>query len=244
MRVLGVIGGLGPMATAFFMQMVIEMTQADTDQEHIGMIVYDCPSIPDRTSYILGKSHKNPETPMIAIGRKLAADGADLIAIPCVTAGYFYETLTKEIEVPIINVIEETVQYLVGQQIEAVGLMATDGTIQCGLFQKSLHQRGIRVVLPTEHAQRDVMHLIYRDVKATKPVEMNRFRRVTAELRREGAQVILLGCTELSMIRKDEQIGAGYLDVMQVLAKCSVERCGILKKEYRQLITSGSRKQE
>ncbi len=82
------------------------------------------------------------------------------------------------------------------------------------------------------------MHLIYEDVKATKPAEMDRFARVSCQLREKGAQVIVLGCTELSMIRRDEQIGAGYLDVMQLLAKCSVEACGTLKKEYRQLITT------
>ena len=60
MRTLGVIGGLGPMATAFFMQMVIEMTEADRDQEHIEMLIHNCPSIPDRTSYIVGTSQENP----------------------------------------------------------------------------------------------------------------------------------------------------------------------------------------
>ncbi len=90
MHMLGVIGGLGPMATAFFMQMAIEMTEAGTDQEHIEMIVYNCPSIPDRTSYIVGQSGENPGIPMAEAGRKLAAFGAEIIAIPCVTANYFY----------------------------------------------------------------------------------------------------------------------------------------------------------
>lgn len=238
MHTLGVIGGLGPMATAFFMQMVIEMTEAETDQEHIEMIIYNCPSIPDRTSFILGLSDKDPGKPMEAIGKKLVADGAETIAVPCVTANYFYEELSREIPVPIINLIEETAKYLEEQNISMVGLMATDGTVKSGLFQKALQMRGIQTVLPEEDAQRDVMHLIYQNVKATKPIEMDRFERVSTELRRGGSQVIILGCTELSMIRRDEQVGAGYLDAMQVLAKCSVERCGILKKEYQQLITT------
>lgn len=237
MHTLGVIGGLGPMATAFFMQMVIEMTEAETDQEHIEMLIHNCPSIPDRTSYIVGQSDENPEKPMIDIGKRLADNGAEVIAIPCITAGYFYEQLSREIPVPIINIIEETARYLKERNIETVGLMATDGTIQCELFQKELQEQGIEVVLPDEGGQKDVMHLIYRNVKATKPIEMDRFERVSDKLRSRGAQVIILGCTELSMIRRDEEIGAGYLDVMQVLAKCSVEQCGSLKKEYQQLIT-------
>lgn len=237
MHTLGVIGGLGPMATAFFMQMVIEMTDAATDQEHIEMLIYNCPSIPDRTGYIVGESNENPEKPMADIGKKLAANGAEVIAIPCITAHYFYKGLSGKIPVPIINLIEETVKYLEEQKISVVGLMATDGTVKSGLFQKALQARGFKVVLPTEDAQKDVMHLIYKNVKAAKPVEMNRFEHVSAELRGNGSQVILLGCTELSTIRRDKQIGSGYLDAMQVLAKCAVERCGILKKEYQQLIT-------
>lgn len=238
MHILGVIGGLGPMATAYFMQMVTEMTDADTDQQHIEMMIYNCPSIPDRTRYIIGESDENPCDAMIAVGNRLVDNGVDVIAIPCITANYFYEQLSKVLHVPIINAVEEAAQYLLEQNIEAVGIMATDGTIQSGLFQKALQKRNIRVILPQEEGQRDVMHLIYQNVKATKPIEMDRFERVSKELRDAGAQVIILGCTELSMIRRDEKIGAGYLDAMQILAKCSVELCGKLKEEYMNLITT------
>lgn len=225
------------MATAFFMEMVIEMTRAETDQEHIEMLIHNCPSIPDRTSYILKKSREDPGVPMAVIGRKLAEYGADVIAIPCVTANYFCRKLSDEIPVPIINIITETVRYLVQKQIRRVGLMATDGTVQSGLFQKALDRESIETVLPEESGQQDVMHLIYQNVKATRPVEMDRFQRVSRQLREKGAQVILLGCTELSMIRRDERIGPGYLDAMQVLARASVERCGVLKEQYQNLIT-------
>lgn len=240
MKVLGVIGGLGPMATAFFMQMVIEMTKADTDQEHIEMLIHNCPSIPDRTSYILGKSEENPLEQMVQVGRKLAKNGVQVIAIPCITANYFYRELCEQIPVPIINIIDEVARYLKQEGITRVGLMATDGTIQSGLFQQALQDAQIELVVPGEERQADVMHLIYKNVKATRPVEMNRFREVSKELRDKGAQVIILGCTELSMIRRDEVIGEGYLDAMQVLAKAAVEACSELKPEYQQLITGES----
>lgn len=237
MRKLGVIGGLGPMATAFFMQMVIEMTEASADQQHIEMLIHNCPSIPDRTGYILGKSSEDPCPAMAAVGRNLAANGAEIIAIPCVTANYFYEELAGAIPVPLINIIEETAKYLSERGVRTAGLMATDGTVRSRLFQKALEDAGITVILPEEDGQRDVMHLIYENVKASKPAEMDRFARVTAQLRGAGAEVIILGCTELSMIRRDHRIGGGYLDAMQLLAKCSVEQCGTLKKEYKELIT-------
>lgn len=68
---LGIIGGLGPMATAYFMELLINMTDAKCDQDHLEMIIYNCPSIPDRTAYILGKSNANPVVPIIKIGKKL-----------------------------------------------------------------------------------------------------------------------------------------------------------------------------
>lgn len=238
MKKLGVIGGLGPMATAFFMQMVIEMTDARTDQEHIEMLIHNCPWIPDRTSYILGRSSENPCIPMAEIGKKLAADGAELIAIPCITANYFFDELAKQIGVPVIHSIRESVSYLRARGVKTVGVMATDGTIQSGLFDAALHEAGIGGIIPSPEMQRYVMDLIYEDVKAGRPIEMDKFHAVSEELKNNGAEVILLGCTELSMIRRDEQIGAGYLDVMQVLAKCSVELCGKLKQEYKEIITA------
>lgn len=234
---LGIIGGLGPMATAYFMQLVIQMTQADVDQDHIEMIIYNCPSIPDRTRYILGKSDLNPLIPMIETGKALAAAGVGTIAIPCITAHYFHDELEKEIGVPIIHGILETADYLHGRGYRRVGVMATDGTVESGLFTREFGKKGMECLYPSFEGQVCVMELIYDDVKAGKPADMDKFRRVADELFAAGAEVILLGCTELSLIKRDQPVGAGFLDVMEVLAKCSVERYGILKREYQELIT-------
>lgn len=87
---LGVIGGLGPLATACFLEMVTKMTDASCDQEHLEMIIYSAPGIPDRTAYILGRSPDSPVKPMIEIGRKLAREQVSCIAVPCMTAHYLY----------------------------------------------------------------------------------------------------------------------------------------------------------
>ena len=237
MKKLGVIGGLGPMATAFFMQMVIEMTDAEIDQNHIEMLIHNCPSIPDRTNYILGKSNDNPGPRMIEVGKVLADAGSQVIAIPCVTANYFYDELTEKIPAEVINTIKETADYLREKGINKVGLMATDGTVQSGLFNAEFEKSGIELIVPGERAQKYVMDIIYNNVKAGKVIDMDEFEFVSVELRGKGAQVILLGCTELSMARRDENIGPGYLDVMQVLARTSVIKCGLLKEEYTDIIT-------
>ena len=119
MKTLGVIGGLGPMATAYFMQLVIEMTDAVTDQEHIPMIIYNCPQIPDRTGYLLGKSKENPGPQIIACGRKIAEAGAELIAIPCITAHALYPEIEKEMNIPVLHIIRETAAYLKKEGIQA-----------------------------------------------------------------------------------------------------------------------------
>ncbi|MCM1185173.1 MAG: amino acid racemase [Lachnoclostridium sp.] len=237
MKKLGVIGGLGPMATAYFLQLVIQMSDAKTDQEHIETIIHSRPQIPDRTRYILGLSRDNPMPLMAQVGKGLVRQGAEMIAIPCITAHFFQKQLEKEIGVPIVNAIEETALYLEAAGIDKAGILATDGTIQSGLFQKALEKHEIRCILPDEKGQKQVMHLIYEDIKSGNPIELSLFEEVSGQLFREGAQAVLLACTELSLIKRDYGVGAGFLDVMEVLARKSVLSCGRLKKEYEQLVT-------
>ena len=235
---LGVIGGLGPIATAHFMELIIRMTEAATDQEHLDMIIYNRPSIPDRTGYILDQTKPNPLPEMIRVGNALARQGAKLIAIPCMTAHYFHRELTRYIEAPIVHAIHEVAAHLKKHGVTRAGIMATDGSIRSGLFQRELQKHGIEPIIPGEKGQKCVMSVIYDDVKANKPAEMDKFRFASSELREKGAQAIILGCTELSLVKRDCDIGAGYLDAMEVLAQTCVLRCGgKLKEEYQELIS-------
>lgn len=237
-KTLGVIGGLGPIATAHFMELVINMTDAATDQAHLPVIVYNMPFIPDRTAYILDNTKENPLPKMLGIGKALQEQGADCIAVPCVTAHYFMDALEAGVNVPLINGVRETVAHLKENGIQKVGIMATDGTIQSGIFHKELEKQGLKPLAPSAKAQADVMHLIFNNVKAGKPAEMDRFLSAAEDLRSQGAQAIILGCTELSLIKRDHKIGAGFIDAMEVLARQSVLACGKpLKKEYDCLIT-------
>lgn len=238
MKRLGIIGGLGPMATAYFFQLIVEMTKAGTDQEHIEAVIYNCPSVPDRTQYILGKSDVSPVESLIAVGRQLVENHVDVLAMPCVTAHYFHKVLEDSIGMPLIHAVKETAKYLQAHGCKKAGIMATDGTVQMKIFSKELEQYGIESVYPGTKGQAKVMSLIYDCVKAGKPVDMSLFRQVSDELFQQGVQVIVLGCTELSMIKKSESVGAGYLDVTELLAKCCVESCGTLKDEYKEIITT------
>lgn len=237
--VLGVIGGLGPLATANFLEQVAKMTRADQEQDNIDMIVYNFPSIPDRTGYILGSNLRSPLPGLLWAGRELERQEVSVIAIPCVTAHFFYEDLSRELRKPIIHDIRETAVYLQNRGVSSVGILATEGTVMSGLFSQELLPLGIRPILPDAGLQQDVTHLIYRNIKAGNPPEMDRFQKVTESLRSRGAEVILLGCTELSVLARDRQLGPGFLDTTQILARESILRCGKhLKPEYENLITS------
>ena len=193
MKKLGILGGLGPMATAYFFQLIIEMTQAGTDQEHIESIIYNCPSIPDRTQFILGKSSRSPLPSMIEIGQKLACEGVSVIAVPCITAHYFHKELTNAISVPVIHGIVETASYLKQKNIKKAGIMATNGTVQTMLFSKEFEKKGIECIYPSTVCQSYVMELIYNNIKAGLTAEMDKFYAVSRELTSFGAEVILLG---------------------------------------------------
>lgn len=238
MKKLGVIGGLGPIATAYFYELIIRMTNARKDQEHMEMIIYSKPAIPDRTEYILGRSKDNPVYPMQEIGKALVDLGAEYIAIPCITAHYFYNMLSESIPAPLIHIVKETALHLKQHGIQRAGIMATEGTISSMLFQSELERIGITPMIPSKQKQDMVTHLIYHNVKANQPIEIDKFKLVAEELFSNGAEVIILGCTELSLIKRDFDIGAGYIDAMEVLAMRSIVLCEAeLKEEYQSLIT-------
>ena len=115
--------------------------------------------------------------------------------------------------------------------------MATDGTIQSGLFQKTFQNNGQQSVLPDEENQKKVMSIIYDNVKAGKAVDMEMFEEVSKNLFMQGAEVIILACTELSIVKRDYKLPAGYLDVLEVLALNAVKQCGNIREEYLELIT-------
>lgn len=236
MKKLGIIGGLGPMATAYFFELIVKMTEAKTDQQHIEILIHNCPSVPDRTEYIMGRSTQNPMDKMAEIGRRLASQ-VDVLAIPCITAHYFHQELEQAIGMPVLHAVKETAAYLKERGCRSVGVMATEATVEMDIFGRELAQYGIDCVYPDKEYQTLVMYLIYDNVKAGREPEEPVFNRIKEHLFGNGAEIILLGCTELSMLKKQNIAGSQVLDVMEVLAKCCVEQCGTLKETYRELIT-------
>ena len=225
-QTLGILGGLGPMATVYFYDMLVRHTKATCDQDHLDVIISSRASTPDRTSYILGQSTENPFDIMARDAQRLVTFGADVLAIPCNTAHYFYDRLNETISVPILNMVEETVLEAKARGCCRVGILATSGTVQTGTYSRMCERHVLEFVCPDEARQQDLMNVIYGDIKQGKRPDMARFFAVADSLKRQGCTRMILGCTELSIIKKDEQLDAFYIDSMSVLAKNAITTFG------------------
>lgn len=230
---LGVIGGLGPMATAYYMELITKMTKADCDQEHLDMIIYSSPSIPDRTGYLLGKSSENPLPELIKVGNALKEQGADVIALLCMTAHAFHQEMEMAIGVPIVHGVQEVAQRMKDSGVRRVGLLATDGAVATGIFQREFDALGIETVLPEPREQELVMKMIYEQLKAGQMPELEGFSRIREQLMNEKhAEVVVLGCTELSLMKKHygDNMAEDIVDALEILAEASLIKC---QKEIR-----------
>lgn len=222
MNKLGIIGGLGPEATVYFLQLLIDFSEAKSDQEHLEYILYNCPKIPDRTSYILHKT-ENPVPELIKICKQLEASSVNIIAIPCITAHYFFEEMQKQTNAHLIDAVNETVLHLKKSNRKKIGIMATDGTIQTNLFQNELEKYGLIPIIPDENEQKMVMDIIYNQVKKGLKPNLENFEKVRNSLISKGADTVLLGCTELSILKRDNKLDGDVIDVLDVLAIATIE---------------------
>jgi len=223
--VLGVLGGMGPLATLYFYELLIKHTQAVKDEDHLDVIISGRASTPDRTAYILDNKQTNPLEVLTRDLANLIDYGATCIAIPCNTSHFFYDELRKISTVPILNMVEDTVGML-SQRYKHIGVLATDGTVQSKLYQKACERLGIECSVPEKENQKKLMQIIYDQIKQGKKTDLKSFFRITEELARRGCERVILGCTELSLIKRDEKLDDFFLDSMEVLAYHSIIACG------------------
>lgn len=196
-KTIGIIGGMGPLATADLFQKIVLHTDAACDQEHLHILI-DCNTdIPDRTAALLhGGADPVPELTKSA--RRLADMGAEGLVMPCNTAHGFYAAVSQAVDIPVLHMIELTRDALRERGVTCAGLLATDGTVETGVYQKSFDGSGITLLTPEREGQAAVMDIIYNGVKAGDTAhDASAFRRACEELLVRGAQTLILGCTEL-----------------------------------------------
>jgi aspartate racemase len=225
-KTLGIIGGMGPAATCDLMEKIIALTTASCDQEHLHILTDVNTNIPDRTAAILhGGADPLPE--LIRSGQRLETAGAEFLIMPCNTAHYFYDGLAAQVGVPILHMPRLTAAVLQRAGVKKAAVLATDGTIQSGIYGKALEELGIEPLYPTSPHQAEIMRLIYDGVKARRisltdiPV-----RDIMDELQQRGAEKFLLACTELPIAFAELGISENCLDPTRVLAWESVRYAG------------------
>lgn len=225
-KIVGVIGGMGPLATVDLYRKIVEHTLADCDQAHVRTIIDSNTNIPDRTAALLSGG-ESPVRELQSSARLLERAGAQVLVMPCHTAHCFYDEVQAAVQVPVLNMIELTVQELKRRGVARAGLLATDGAVQSGIYQRHFEGSGIELLLPDPEGQAALMDMIYSGVKAGRSdYDTQAVRTVLDRLIDAGAQTLILGCTELPPAF--EMYGLDYpnLDPTLTLALAAITASG------------------
>ena len=232
-KTIGILGGMGPLATADLYRKIIERTRADRDSEHIRVYIDGNAAIPDRTAAIL-HGGEDPVPEMLSALRHLEACGADCIIMPCNTAHYFLPRLREQTALPILD-MQRITAAVCRERFpgKTAAILATDGTVQSGLYDRALDAEGVRWIHPGESEQKSLMHLIYGVVKASRPMEPEKehWDAILDTLRGQGADLFILGCTELPVLAGVLPSEGPFLDPTDELAKAAIRFCGYEVKE-------------
>lgn len=238
-KIIGILGGMGPEATIDLFAKIVKGTKVRKDQDHLRILIDNNPKIPDRTRAIQGKG-PSPLGPMVRSAKLLEAAGADFILIPCVTAHHYYPSLQKRVHIPILHLVRETVSHIQRRmkRLQKIGLLATTGTLQAGLFQEAFRDTGIELLLPTSGMQKKVMEAIYgrSGVKVFGPSEFSKrlILEVSKSLIRQGAQAMIAGCTEVPLVLKEGDLPVPVVDPISIFAQAAITKARAKRRSFWQ----------
>lgn len=227
-KTIGILGGMGPMATADLFRKITALTDAAGDNGHIRVYIDSNTSIPDRTAAIL-EGGEDPVPAMADALGKLERCGADCVVMPCNTAHYFLPRLAERTELPFVSMIDAAAAACRARFPGAcVGILATTGTLSAELYQNALAARGVPFLVPDGGERNALMEVIYQGVKAGAPPSRYRdaFLSVTGGMAARGAECFLLACTELPLAVQDLGLELPCVDPTEELAKAAIRFCG------------------
>lgn len=227
--IVGVLGGMGPLATADFLRKLVEATPARVDQEHVPVVVSSIPQVPDRTAAYRGEG-ASPLPAMIDSGRRLLAAGAELLVMPCNTAHLWFDELRDALDVPMLHLVDaalDEVSGAIGPPCR-IGLLCTDATLASGLYPNRAARSGrrqeVQWVLPTAG---EMLGRVMPGVEAVKAGDLHRGRALlkdaAAALAARGARGIVLGCTEIPLVLGAGEAEVPVIDATAALARRAVE---------------------
>ncbi|BBE33287.1 aspartate/glutamate racemase family protein [Sphingosinicella microcystinivorans] len=223
--VLGVLGGMGPLATADFLRKLVERTPARRDQDHIPALTFSANFVPDRTAFLLG-SGPDPFPALVASARYLRDCGAAMLAMPCNTAHYWHARLAGEVDIPFVSMVQATLK-AIGEVAPTgpVGLLATTGTVSSGIYAQPLADVGRTCLALSEELQAEVMSGIGLVKAGQIAAGAAKFAMAERDLADRGAQAIILGCTEIPVaLDAAAGLGPARIDTLLCLADAVVDR--------------------
>lgn len=225
-KTIGIIGGMGPLATADLFRKIVIHTRAACDQDHLHVIIDNNTAIPDRTAALL-QGGEDPLPQMQKSARMLEFDGADCLIMPCNTAHCFHAQVQSSVHIPLLNMLELTCQEMQRRGIRKAGLLATNGTVQTGVYAAVAEKFGLTLLTPDEAGQQAVMDMIYRGVKAGAAVyDTAAVEAAVCRLQQQGAETMILGCTELPLAVELYHLNFPAIDPTLELAKGAIRFAG------------------
>lgn len=231
--IVGILGGMGPAATADLYAKIITATPATRDQDHLHVVIWADPTVPDRSTALL-HGGEDPTPWLLRGARQLVAMGASFIAVPCNTAHAFFPAIERTIAAPFMHMMDETATAveLAHPSVARVGLLATTGTIASGLYQDWFARHHIEVAVPNDDLQERVVMAAIHRVKAgeTGQETTNLLAEAAVYLVEHGAEALIAGCTELPLVFRDGDAAVLVIDPTRVLAEAIVRRAAAMSQ--------------
>lgn len=226
-KTIGILGGMGPLATVDIFHKIVSLTDANIDQDHIHIIIDNNPGIPDRLNFIF-RDGESPEKALIQSAIKLECMGADVLIMPCNTAHYFYDAIKKYIGIDFINMVDETAKEIRATlpSCKRIGLLASKGTYSTGVYDKIFAPYDIEVIKPDSEGRQDLAELILAVKRGQTTYDLTNIYKVLDQLKKKNAEMMVLGCTELPIAFKVFNIQEKYIDSTTVLACSAIKYCG------------------
>jgi aspartate racemase len=224
-KVVGILGGMGPEATIDLFAKIVKATNAKNDEDHLRIIIDNNPKMPSRLDAIL-KGGPSPVPAMVATAQNIERAGADFLLIAANTAHWFHADVQKGVKIPVLNMIEETVNWVRESLpgIEAIGLLATTGTTKTGMYHDAFKKIGINVLVPTDEDQKKAVMASIMGFKYGETLHVMREKmvRVVKMLVANGAGGIVMGCTEIPIILEGYTSPVPLIDPNQIIAEVVV----------------------
>ena len=227
--VMGVLGGMGPLATIDFLQKMLAHTPARRDQEHVPVVVASLPQIPDRTAAFQRRG-PSPLAALVESGQRLVDAGAAALVMPCNTAHLWFEEMERALKVPMLHIVDATLATLGARangNIRSIGLLATAATIDSHLYPTRAASRSsteqLMWITPTVGEMNELVSPAIAAVKAGRTGDATeRLAAACQALRRRGAEAVLMGCTEIPLALCEGDVGLPLVDATDALAAQAV----------------------